>query len=185
MLEDEGFQAYKIHQIPALRTCDKEMRISFAEWYLDLDTRTRRVIWWSDECWFIRLESDIIMQNCRVWSRSQPNATVDRPKKSKAAKYWAGINGKGEIVFREVSDTMDAAEYIKMLNGVFPWMKMRHRMFQQGGGASIHRAGEVTRFLDSKDSKGWIGVFSSMMEWPPHLISLHSTMVYGHTSCKE
>ena len=86
VLVEENFRAYKIHQIPTLRDSDVEMRFSFAEWYLNLHPRTRSVIWWSDECWF-RLESDIITQNYRVWSRSQPNETEDRPKNQNLVNF--------------------------------------------------------------------------------------------------
>jgi len=166
VLVEEKFRAYKIHQIPTLRTCDKEQRFSFAEWYLNLSPRTRSVIWWSDECWF-RLEGDIITQNCRVWSRSQPNETVNRPRKTKPVKIWAAINGIGEIVCREVSDKMNAEDYKKMLEGVFPSMKLRRRMFQQDG-ASIHSAKKVRQFLNKRCPAGWIGKGSETKEWPPY-----------------
>jgi hypothetical protein len=166
VLAEEKFRAYKIHQVPTLRTCDIEQRFSFAEWYLSLDPRTRSVIWWSDECWF-RLEADIITQNCRVWSKTQPHVTVNRPKKTKPVKFWAAICGTGEIVFREVSEKMDAKEYKKMLKNVFPSMKLRRRMFQQDG-ARIHTANKVRQFLDKKCPAGWIGLGSNKQIWPPY-----------------
>jgi len=121
-------------------------------------------MWFSDECWF-RLEAGRITQNCRILSKTQPNATVDKPRKRKPVKYWASINGLGEIVFKEVDDTMTADNYLGMIKKLNPVMKFRKRMIQQDG-ASIHRALKVRQFVDKVCEKGWIGIGSSRMKWP-------------------
>ena len=166
VLEREKYRAYKIHQIPLLEPQHKRMRFQFAEWFLGLHPQTRSVIWWSDECLF-RLEAVIITQKCRVWSKKQPNVTINRPRKTKPVKFWAAISGKGEIVYSEVSDRMNSKEYIKILKDVFPTMKLRKRMFQQDG-ASVHKSKESRQFLDKFCPAGWIGLGSKTQIWPPY-----------------
>ena len=62
---------------------------------------------------------------------------------------------------------MIAEEYQKMLKEVFPFMKIRHRMFQQDG-ARIHTAEKVTQFLNQQCKAGGIGLGSATQEWPPY-----------------
>ena len=82
VLMEDGFHGYGIHQKPALRTCEKEIRILYADWYLDLPDVTQCLVWWSDEWWFM-LESDIITQNMKVWSRSQEMKQLTDAEKAK------------------------------------------------------------------------------------------------------
>lgn len=165
-LSISGYHAYKIAQVPLLKNTHKHQRLEFGKWYLGEKNQTTEVIWWSDECWF-RLEARINSQNNRVWAKKQPYEIRDCPYRTKPLKFWAAINGKGEIVFEEVEETMTAETYIAMLKRLFPSMGLRWRLFQQDG-ASPHTAKITTQFLDKACKRGWIGLGSDLIEWPAH-----------------
>ena len=164
VLIESGYHAYKISDAPLLKSPQKKKRKDFGCWYLQLKQQTKEVIWWSDECWF-RLEAAINSQNTRVWAKKNPHEIRECPFRTKPIKFWAAINGKGETVFYEVEENMNAETYVAMLKEVFPSMGLRWRLFQQDG-ASCHTAKITTQFLDRKCKRGWIGIGSDLVEWP-------------------
>ena len=94
--KDLGLHPYKIQLVQELKPRDHYMRRSFADWALEqlaTDPLFYRKIVFSDEAHFW-LNGFVNKQNCRIWSETNPQETLQTPLHPEKCTVWCGFHAK-------------------------------------------------------------------------------------------
>ncbi|CAH1988625.1 unnamed protein product [Acanthoscelides obtectus] len=94
-----GVKPYKIQLVQELKPHDLPQRFQFGEWALaklEEDPHFYRKIVFSDEAHFW-LNGYVNKQNCRIWSKDQPEALQELPMHPEKITVWCGLWAGGII----------------------------------------------------------------------------------------
>lgn len=174
ILKQQGMRFYRpsVHQ--ALRPGDKEKRLEFCRWFLDMSAENPSfadTIIWTDES-IVRLHGRFNRQNYGYWFRENQHLLHEKPLNSPGVSVWAGFSTQGVLGPFFFDANVDGQSYIAMLEeNVVPqlrtmrWGRDRDIWWQQDG-APPHFATEARRFVDDTFPARWIGR-GGTIAWPP------------------
>lgn len=157
---------YKFQFVQQLEDCDILKRNIFCMKFCRLHLKTRRRIWFSDECSF-PCNGIINRKNSGYYSKKNEHKKIEVSRNQKTVNVWAAICGEGKIVYDIYTGIQNAEKYVTRLKKVFPLMGLETYRFMQDG-ASIHTADLTLDYLNSNCKKGWIGLKSPWIEFPPY-----------------
>jgi hypothetical protein len=149
---DLNFHPYKIAVVQKLNDTDPEFRLASCQRLLQLvnEENILQCLVMSDEAHF-ELTGNVNCQNCRYWSRENPNEIHQRPLHSEKVTVWCGVARFGVIgpFFFEnqtgTTVTVNAERYVDMIQNFLVTrlqqlgIEMDSVWFQQDG-ATAHTA---------------------------------------------
>lgn len=143
-------RSYKWQTVQELKTPDRGARIHFCRWFrsfIQLGLHVLGTLFFSDEAWF-HLDGNVNKQNCRLWSTSKPDATLQKPLHSSKVGVWCAISRRriiGPIFFTE---TITSERYKDIIENFVSLLEEdeRYCWFQQDG-APCHTANSSMNFL--------------------------------------
>jgi len=180
--KDLGLHPYKIQLVQELKPRDHYMRRSFADWALEqlaTDPLFYRKILFSDEAHFW-LNGFVNKQNCRIWSETNPQQTLQTPLHPEKCTVWCGFHVGGIIgpyFFKNEAGarvTVNGDRYRTMIND-FLFENMDdidpEEMWFQQDGATCHTANATIDLLKSKFGDKLISR-NGPVNWPPRSCDL-------------
>lgn len=136
-------------------------RTSQIPWFLDN-------LWFSDECRF-SLDRTVNKHNCVFYASTNPHYSLTISHSRRSVHVWAALSSSGIIGPIYLDETVNAENYIKMLESqVLPELFRRqpHGLFSlQQDGASPHTAAVTQAWLKMSLPGSWIGA-GGPMDWP-------------------
>ena len=172
-LKTSKFHPYKVQNVQMLKQNDKQLRLHFAQDQIERISSHPdylSFVTFSDEAHF-HLDGRLNKQNCRFWSKSNPNWTNEEALHSPRTTVWAALSKNctyGPFFFdQNVTSDM----YLQMLHEKF-WPQVEEKGLQESivfmqDGAPPHWGLNVRHFLDEQLPNRWIGRGSQSMPWPP------------------
>lgn len=179
---DIGLHAYKIQLVQDLKPNDHQLRRTFGEWaegIIAVDDEFPRNILFSDEAHFW-LNGYVNKQNCRIWSKDNPQAFVQKPLHPEKLTVWCALWAGGIIgpyVFRDDEGhnvTVNGDRYRAMINNFLvpqlQGIEIADKWFQQDG-ATCHTAGQTINLLRETFGDRIISR-NGPVNWPPRSCDL-------------
>lgn len=142
---------YKKTVVHRLLPVDKEARMLFSEWLLDVVEHNAEFLdlcFFSDEAWF-HLDGYVNSQNDRTWSETNPHMVHEQPLHPQKVGVWAAMSGT-RIFFVFFDTTITAAVYCEMIDQ-FVMSLTEEEIFRawfQQDNASAHTAHSTMQKLE-------------------------------------
>ena len=121
MLAESGFKAYKVKILHALQPDDKDRRIEFCEWGLQMVQDNPSVLQnliFSDEAIF-HLSGHVNKQNCQIWGTEEPSDIIQELLHSEKVVVWLAMWSDGLIGPFFFANNVTDDSYLQMLEESF------------------------------------------------------------------
>ena len=150
ILLDLKFKRSKIKKIPEMTRRHEELRIEFAENYVDLGSKWKIVIF-TDEKKFKLSGPDGYAYYLHDISKNEPELLSPTKRQEKGFMVWAGFSSLGQIELIILDRLINAETYSNYFNNVIlPAIHQKHGetfIFQQDN-APIHFANTTQNWMD-------------------------------------
>lgn len=167
---------YKPKFLHTLKEGDENKRLDYCYWaqgnFLD-DRDFLNQILFTDEATFTT-NGVVSSQNCRYWATENPHWVINcKDQYSEKVNVWCGILGDRIIGPFFFNNSLNAERLVNFFDTEL-WdaienlpLNVRHDMFFQLDGASIHNSRIVRQWLNEHFPMRWIGRNSPFELWPP------------------
>lgn len=168
MRKSLSLKPFKLAMMQALEPQDYQKRVEIGNWFYDNEATIRNILW-SDEA-YLHLDGSISRYHCRIWSQNNPRQFLTKSLHPEKICVWFGFTSTFCIVPYFFDTTINAENYLKMLQthvrpALTRMRKLSSTIFMQDG-APAHFSSRVRNYLEQTFGVGQVISRGCSVNWP-------------------